>query len=129
MLEKRFNGGKPLKEQQKIHIENYFEYRWNNDKGFAISSEEDQALLNQLPEDVIIKIYKFLYSEFLKHFRGFFTFFKNEKQISNVRSIRTDIYTWNDHDYQQFIIEIMTSLEPRHCLDQELLFIELDDVE
>ena len=118
-----------MKDWQKTQLENYFEYRWNNDKGLAISSDEDQTLLNQLPEDVIIKIYKFLYSEFLKEFRGFFTFFKNEKQISNVRSIRTDIYSWNDHEYQQFIIEIMTNLEPRHCLDQEILFFELDDVD
>ena len=40
----------------------FFEYRWINDKGLAISSEKDQALLDQLPEEVKIKIYRFLYS-------------------------------------------------------------------
>jgi hypothetical protein len=34
-----------------------------------------------------------------------------------------------DHDYQYFIIEIMTYLEPRRAFDQEILFLELDDIE
>ena len=34
-----------------------------------------------------------------------------------------------DHDYQYFIIEIMTYLEPHRAFDQEILFLELDDIE
>lgn len=100
-----FNEGRPVNASMKIRIEAYFEYRWKNDRNFAlgINNDADREMLEQLPEDVQIKIYKFLFSGFLNKFRTFFTFFKqgeNEEEDMAycllTKSIRLDLYTWQD---------------------------------
>lgn len=115
----KFNGGRPINTMLKEKLEKYFEYRWAHDRNFAlgINNEQDREMLEQLPEDVQIKIYKFLFSEFLFKFRDFFTFFKfGSKEIGHVRKFRTDLITWQDTEYQEFMIKIMKHLEPRHNL-------------
>jgi|TARA_B110000305_G_C19320466_1_gene578659 hypothetical protein len=74
----KFNSGRPINTVLKEKLEKYFEYRWAHDRNFAlgINNEQDREMLEQLPEEVQIKIYKFLFSEFLFKFRDFFTFFK-----------------------------------------------------
>ena len=74
-----YNEGRPFNATLKSKIEAYFEYRWKNDKDYAlgVNNEADKEMLEQLPEEVQIKIYKFLFSGFLNKFRTFFTFFKH----------------------------------------------------
>lgn len=125
----KFNGGRPINTQLKEKLEKYFEYRWAHDRNFAlgINNEQDREMLDQLPEDVQIKIYKFLFSEFLFKFRDFFTFFKHQsREIGQSRKFRTDLVTWQDTEYQEFMKTIMMHLEPRHNLWQETLYLELD---
>lgn len=44
-LIKRFNNGRPIPLEMKDRIEKYFDYRWINDKNQAVSTEEDQKLI------------------------------------------------------------------------------------
>ena len=53
-LIKNFNSGNNLKKKIVKDIENYFEYRWQNDKNQAIRLEEDVEILNQMPINVQI---------------------------------------------------------------------------
>ena len=47
-------------------FERYFEYYWQNDKTYAMVSEEDLAILDELPEDIQNCIFKdFLFKDFL----------------------------------------------------------------
>ena len=48
-LIKRFNKNKEIDPKIKHEIEEYFEYKWNNDNNIAVSTDNDFALLNQLP--------------------------------------------------------------------------------
>jgi hypothetical protein len=38
---KNFNGGDPISIKLKENLENYFDYRWNNNKNWSIESESD----------------------------------------------------------------------------------------
>jgi hypothetical protein len=50
----------------KERIEEYFDYRWENDHNQAISEPEDVALLEQLPSEIQCNIYKdFMFFGFL----------------------------------------------------------------
>ena len=44
-LIKRFNSSRSISIELKLKIEEYFDYRWINDKNQAVSTEEDQKLL------------------------------------------------------------------------------------
>ena len=48
-LIQRFNKGKLIPIQLQQEIQEYFEYRWANDKNAAINDEVEVALLTQLP--------------------------------------------------------------------------------
>lgn len=74
-LLKNFNSGNKLKKKSLKDIEDYFEYKWQNDKNQAICTNGDIAIMNQMPIDVQCKIYScFLYKRFLYKYRKFFTF-------------------------------------------------------
>lgn len=45
----RFNYNEDIKIETKEWLENYFNYRWNNYKNKAFTTEEDLAILEQLP--------------------------------------------------------------------------------
>lgn len=51
-LFKFFNNGEDIKFELKEEIEKYFDYRWANNKNWAVETEEDLELLGQLPEDI-----------------------------------------------------------------------------
>ena len=44
-----FNNNKPLPKEMTNRFEKYFEYYWWNDKNYAICTEEDKAVLSELP--------------------------------------------------------------------------------
>lgn len=45
-LIKRFNSSRSIPLDLKLKIEEYFDYRWTNDKNQAVSTEEDIKLLD-----------------------------------------------------------------------------------
>lgn len=106
-LIKQFNKGQDIKFDLKVQIENFFDYRWSNDKNQCISEESDKALLNQLPVDVRRMIYTdFLFMRFLNYFQRFFT-------IPNDHTGRKhSFYSWNNFEYQNFMIDVLQALEP-----------------
>ena len=60
-------------------FEAYFEYFWKNDKNAAVATEEDNAIMRELPEQIKGSIYKdFLFQDFLELFRVHFMFEKPE---------------------------------------------------
>ena len=62
-LIKNFNMGLDLKQSLKIEIEEFFDYKWINDKNQSFEVEEDTKILEQLPTDVQSRIFSdFLYS-------------------------------------------------------------------
>ena len=68
-LIRRFNDNVPLKISLKEQIERHFDYKWINDKNQAIDDDAEKDMLDQLPEEVINKIYgEFLFTDFCQSF-------------------------------------------------------------
>ena len=53
-----FNKNRPLPKQMIAELETYFEYFWQNDRNYAIKSEEDQRFMDELPNNIQTDIYK-----------------------------------------------------------------------
>ena len=51
-LLKHFNKNRPLPPEMTREFEKYFEYYWANDKNNAIKSEDDMALMDELPSHI-----------------------------------------------------------------------------
>jgi hypothetical protein len=65
-----FNNNKPLPKNMTKQFELYFEYYWQNDKNYAIQSDEDRRFMNELPNNIRTDIYKdFLFADFLYMFQ------------------------------------------------------------
>ena len=63
---KSFNGGYDLKQEIRDNLYRFFKYKWCVDKNNALQSEEDAAILNQLPDDVKNKlISNYLFMDFI----------------------------------------------------------------
>lgn len=72
-LKKRYNYDIEIDKEQKRKIEQYFSYRWTQDKNQAIDEPEELAYLEQLPEDTQNMLYcEYLYKDFLYSFRYVF---------------------------------------------------------
>mmetsp|Transcript_10851 Transcript_10851/g.18162 ORF Transcript_10851/g.18162 Transcript_10851/m.18162 type:complete len:747 (+) Transcript_10851:337-2577(+) len=113
-LQRNFNDKMPLKLEFKERIEQFFDYKWKNDKNQALDEEEEQMLLLQLPEEVQNKIFTgFLYSDFLKTFRDTFTIPRDYKKWLEEKARYSDYFSWNDQDYREFMIRVFMNLEPR----------------
>jgi hypothetical protein len=77
------------------------------------------------------KIYSdFLFKTFIKNFKKFFDFPKENINKDDAVRVRIDysFYTWNDVQYQNFMIDILKSLEPRIFSQREVIYVELDEV-
>lgn len=70
-------------------------------------------MLEELPEFVQNKIYQFfLFSHFLSKFRD--TFKIPKPGSSNIVDItKKKYYDWDDTEYRDFMMQILTNLEPR----------------
>ena len=65
-----FNRNRPLPKKMTKQFEVYFEYYWQNDKNYAIQSEEDRRFMNELPNNIRTDIYKeFLFADLLYMFQ------------------------------------------------------------
>jgi len=103
----RFNRNQDIDKRLKKEIEDYFEFRWSTNKNWFVDTGEDRQLLDQLPQEIQIQIYRnFLFQDFLKEFRSKFIF-------RNFRSKRSYCYyQWNDMNYEAFMIKMFDALEP-----------------
>ena len=87
----------------------------------------------QLPDFVQDKIYsEFLFKSFLVTFRDTFTIPKDKTETytdhhGNVRILKKN-YNWTDQLYRNFMMEVLTNLEPRHELKGKVLFEELEEI-
>jgi len=72
-----FNKKAPMDIELKQKIEAFFDYKWSFDRNQAFDEEEEVAMMQQLPYEVINKIYcNFLFSSFLSTFRETFKIMK-----------------------------------------------------
>ena len=79
LLLKKFNNNKPLPPDMIAQFESYFEYYWHNDKNYAMATEDDMDLLDELPNHIQASIYKdFLFEDFLDQFKVYFYLLKGE---------------------------------------------------
>ena len=107
-----FNKNKPLPKTMTKKFELYFEYYWQNDKNYAIKTDEDRRFMNELPNNIRTDIYKeFLFADFLYMFNIHFKMQK-EDSLAGANS-DSNFYDWADTQYSQFMIELLQALEPR----------------
>jgi len=103
------------------------EYRWQNDKNLAISTDADRAILSQLPLEIQRKIYSdFLFKKFLKSFDRFFSLLNPQYIGDDLK--KNAYYNWCHFDYQNFMIAILQRLEPIQFQAKKIIYNELDDV-
>lgn len=75
----------------------------------AIQDEEDINLYNELPRDVQCSIFvEFLFREYLEAFKKKTFTFQNNYSLH-----QPAFYSWEDHSYKIFMLDILTHLEPR----------------
>ena len=72
---KHYNLGVDIDYAYKLQLEEYFEYRWLENKNSAIDDQEEKDRLDQLPEETQNMLYtQFLYRDFLIVFNRVFRF-------------------------------------------------------
>ena len=70
-----FNHGLEVNKDFRTKVTEFLVVKWSDDKNNLTMTENDQSLLEQLPADVQVLIFKkFLHQEFLIQFRRIFTF-------------------------------------------------------
>ena len=112
-LIRKFNDNVPLKISLKEQIERHFDYKWINDKNQSIDDEQEKAILEQLPVEVINKIFaEFLFSNFIHTFQRFFRIPKNYDLAKGNHGYH-DYYDWADQEYRLFMLQLLQFLEPR----------------
>jgi hypothetical protein len=89
-------------------MEDHFDFKWKNDKLLAFTDDADASICDQLPEDVLLRIYSdFLFEDFLASYEKLFCF-RNEDS-----SDQPAFYTWENQLYRNFMKCLLTALEPR----------------
>lgn len=87
-LKCNFNGGADTNKKLKEEIKEYLKGKWENGKTNFLQEESDKYFMEQLPNEVALKIYTdFVYRKFLIVFRRFFSIYKqNQYALMNQRS-------------------------------------------
>lgn len=91
------------------------------DKNQAIDDEDEKKVLDQLPSDVQDTLYNgFLFSHFLSKFYIFFRIEIDQNKGGNLFAVQEHpemrhckILTWNDPNYREFMMMLLTRIEPR----------------
>lgn len=123
-----FNNNKPLPPEAVSKFEKYFEYYWKNNKNYAIASEDDFAILSELPQEIQSNIYKdFLFQDFITLFKVHFIFAKPDNMQDNSGIVK--YFDWADKQYSSFMISFLQALEPRFFEPGEYIFEEGDQVD
>lgn len=124
----RFNGGKQINHSVIKKIEEFFEYKWAFDKNQAIDEKEELDLLYQLPSQVQDTLYSgFLFNDFLSKFQIFFRISKQSNHFKSEIETRS-FYTWQDTTYRDFMMQILTKLEPRFYKKKTVIIDEMDEM-
>ena len=119
-----FNKNRPLSKDMTKRFEQYFEYYWQHDKNYAIQSEDDKRFMKELPKHIRRDIYKeFLFKDFIYLFRTHFKVLKEDTGNG-----KRQLYTWEDTQYQQFMIKTLQRLEPRLYHAKEYILEEGEEV-
>ena len=80
MIHKHYNSGFELPNNFKKRVEAHFDYKWSYDRTMAVSSEEDLAIIDQLPAAVQDRLMcEYLFVDFLKLFG--FSYFSIKKMV------------------------------------------------
>ena len=88
---KSFNGNRHLDVIHRNRISEFLEIKWRNDKNNFLMSDSDKMLLAQLPDEVIIEIYKnFLYKDFLFKFRRMFNLYHMPRRFFGFMQKKAD---------------------------------------
>jgi hypothetical protein len=120
---KYLNTQEHLKDDLKLKIEDFFDYKWNNDRLTAFREDADMNIYDQLPPEV----QEIIYTEFL--FKDFLQSYKKTFQIPNLESPHQPAYyNWSSYHYRNFMVGLLSSLEPRHEHAETIIFDELDEV-
>lgn len=128
LLLKNFNNNKPLPPDVIAKFEAYFEYFWRNDKNYAIQTEDDMKLLDELPYNIQANIYKdFLFEDFLEQFKVYFYLLKPE--VFQTKGSLPVAFEWDDSQYSDFMIRFLRALEPRYYEQGEYIFEAGEEVE
>ena len=123
----KMNGGKPLNEKLSKKIHDFFDYKWTHDRLMAIDGEDEQSLLEQLPEFVQNKLIShYLFGDFLMSYMDFFRILNAPASLCCTTILRK-YYTWNDQEYRDFMVSILTSLEPFREGKKVTLIEEFDE--
>ena len=81
-------------------------------------------ILDQLPSNVQDKIYAgFLFTSFLNNFRQFFLICKD----SQFAKVSRNFFTWKDQIFREYMMNILTNLEPRYEALGTVVVDELDE--
>ena len=121
-----FNKNRPLSKEMTKKFEQYFEYYWQHDKNYAIQSDEDKRFMKELPKHIRRDIYKeFLFKDFIYLFRTHFKLIKPDMGGPGGKRVQ---YTWDDTQYQSFMVKILQKLEPRFYQAKEFILEEREEV-
>ena len=91
-------------------IEQYFQYKWQNDRNQAIDDDHEKAIVEQLPIEVTNKLYQeFLYKDLLLQFQPTFRLAKPKENDQPLRYFNWDA----DEDYREYMLETLSYMEPR----------------
>ena len=89
----------------------------------AFEDEADVAIGDQLPADVLLRIYSdFLFEDFLESYEKLFCF-RNEDSLE-----QPAFYTWENQLYRNFMMRLLSMLEPRKENKNVTIYNELDEV-
>ena len=89
----------------------------------AFQEETDLSIVDQIPETVILRIYSdFLFGEFLESYQTIFSF-RNEDSLN-----QPAFYTWENQLYRNFMMSLLSVLEPRKQEKDVIMYNELDEV-
>ena len=106
----KYNQGHTLKKSFITELEDYFEFYWENDRLYGLSTEGDMRIFDELDNRIKNEIFKnFLFRPFIQTFHNFFELRKN----TGDPQIKHSYYKWIDDDYSEFMIQIMKYLKPR----------------
>lgn len=106
----------------KREIEEFFDYSWSKDRNSAMRSEQDLAMLEQLPTGTVVRLYSdFLFDDFLKAYKRFFALEKDTLQ-------QHSYYTFYDQEYTQLMLQMLMALEPIRVTGSKVIFEELDNI-
>ena len=122
---KRFNNDEPIDHELKERIEAHFNYRWTRDKNVAYEGDISQSIMEQLQtnKDLLNSLYRdFIYHDFIRSFSRTFKFPNQDSEYKHA------MYTWADDDYREFMLEVLTALEPRREENHRVLMYENEEV-